>query len=283
MPISVTVKQLLAAAPQGSLAIVTSIADESERVFAKYGISNRNRVLAFLSTVLEETGFRTLIESGAYSAERAHEVWPSLFPTPAAAALYVGNTTAFFNKVYNGRMGNVIGSNDGYDFRGQGLLQITGRDNFTLLEKLTGLPLVEHPSLVTSTSNMLECACALFVQYPGILAYADKAMWQAVWALVGSGRANGPVINQSNHQAALASLIKALPLSMELPAAPVPAPAGPFMAASPAPVIPVAYAPPIPSPASDPVLAPPLTWANLPARAWAAFLDCFGIKPKVKP
>jgi putative chitinase len=209
--LAVTVDQLHQAAPTGNPVVIAAIAATSGAVFAKYALSNRNRILGFLSTCLEESGFKTLSENLFYSAERAHEVFPREFPTVASAEPYAYNPQAFADKVYGGRMGN-IGPNAGWLYRGQGLDQVTGEDNFKLLARLTGLDLVNHPELVTSPEHMLECAAALFVRYPGILEYCDAGAWTHVWALVGAGRANALVINLTNHEAALAALQKAVPV-----------------------------------------------------------------------
>jgi putative chitinase len=206
----VTAEQLRRAAPNGDLGIINAIAAASNVVFQKYSLFSRNRILGFLSTCLEESQFKTLSENLNYSAERAHEVFPREFPTVASAEPYAHNPQAFANKVYGGRLGN-IGPNAGWLYRGQGLDQITGEDNFRLLARLTGLDLIAHPEIVTSPEHMLECAAALFCQYPGILAYCDASAWNHVWALVGAGRASAPVINLGNHQAALAALEKVIP------------------------------------------------------------------------
>ncbi|ACL61251.1 hypothetical protein [Methylobacterium nodulans] len=64
------------------------------------------------------------------SAARIKAVWPSRFPTEAAAAPYVRNPKALAIKVYGGRLGNAPApSTDGWDFRGMGLVQSTGKDN----------------------------------------------------------------------------------------------------------------------------------------------------------
>lgn len=208
--LAVTVDQLRRAAPSGDPNIIAAIAATSGAVFAKYALGSRNRVLGLLSTCLEESQFRTLSENLNYSAERAHEVFPREFPTIASAEPYAYNPQAFADKVYGGRLGNV-GPNAGWLYRGQGLDQITGEDNFNLLTRLTGLDLINHPELVTSPDHMLDCAAALFVRYPGILAYCDAGAWAHVWALVGAGRANASVINLGNHEAALAALQRAIP------------------------------------------------------------------------
>ena len=209
--LTVTADQLRRAAPAGNPNIITAIAATSGAVFAKYALSNRNRALGFLSTCLEESQFKTLSEDlQDYTAERIHEVWRSRFPTVEDAVPYAHNAQKLADKVYDGRMGN-IGANAGWLYRGQGLDQITGEDNFQLLSRLTGLDLINHPELVTSPDHMLECAAALFVRYPGILAYCDAGAWTHVWALVGAGRANASVINLGNHEAALAALETAIP------------------------------------------------------------------------
>ena len=210
MTLSLTHAQLVAAAPYGNPITIDAIATQSAEVFAKYNITTPNRVLGLLSTILEETGGLTVLtENDNYSAERAAQVFPRYFPNPSAAAPYAHNPQAFCNHVYGGRMGNT-GPNDGWLYRGQGLIQITGRDNFALLEKLTGLPLLMTPAIVTSPEHMLECAVALFVHYTNILVYCDEGNFEFAWRVVGSGTRWGQLINPANHYAALTAARKAL-------------------------------------------------------------------------
>lgn len=260
--LSVTSAQLREAAPGGTQVIIDAIASQSGRVFHTYGLTNRSRILAFLSTALEESGFRTLTENLNYTAERAHEVWPHVFPTAASAVPYASSPQRLANKVYGGRMGNT-NADDGWRYRGQGLIQITGRNNFAMLEKRTGLPLLDHPEMVTDQANMLECSVALFVCYPSILTLADRGAWKSVWALVGSGRADGPVINLTNHEAALSRLDHALPALVD---------DGVVLPAPPPATIPVTLprdtpTPPVPPPdAPLPRIVPP------PPSLWERFL-----------
>lgn len=85
----------------------------------------------FAATVLwEANGFKELRENLNYKTIGAlKRAWPSRFGhlSDAQCRVYLRNPVGLGNKVYNGRMGNRIGSNDGYDFRGGGWIQTTGR------------------------------------------------------------------------------------------------------------------------------------------------------------
>jgi putative chitinase len=91
------------------------------------------------------------------------QVWPARFPTIGAAAPYAHDPRALADKVYNGRMGNRPGTDDGFNFRGQGFSQTTGRDEYERLGKLTGLDLLNHPELLIDPAHFLECGVANFV------------------------------------------------------------------------------------------------------------------------
>jgi putative chitinase len=79
----------------------------------------------------ESSGFTRMEENLNYSAERVRAVWSRRFPTDASAQVVARNPRLLANTVYNGRMSNRPGSDDGWHFRGRGPKQITGRDNYT--------------------------------------------------------------------------------------------------------------------------------------------------------
>lgn len=86
-----------------------------------------------LATAKHETGgtFGPVTENLNYTTvKRIRQVWPSRFPSDAHARPYVRNPEGLANFVYNGRLGNRPGSNDGWSFRGRGLAQVTGRANY---------------------------------------------------------------------------------------------------------------------------------------------------------
>ena len=84
----------------------------------------------------ESMNFTRLVENLNYSAEGLLATFPNRFTTEAANAYgrtaeHAANPLQIANIAYNGRMGNAPNSDDGYNFRGRGFIQLTGRDNYT--------------------------------------------------------------------------------------------------------------------------------------------------------
>ena len=104
-----------------------------QAVLDQCGISETAlRVAHFMAQVLHESGGLAIqIESLNYSAERLPIVWPSRFKPkgPLDPAAFAHNQPKLGNEVYGGRMGNT-GPNDGFTYRGRGLLQLTGKDSY---------------------------------------------------------------------------------------------------------------------------------------------------------
>ena len=135
----------------------------ADSVLAKYGINDKPlRVAHFMAQVLHETGgLHVLKESLNYkSTDRLEQVWPSRFKTDAAAAPFVRNPDALANKVYNGRMGNREGTEDGATYVGRGLLQLTGREDYERYGKQLNIDLVGHPDLAEDARYALQIAAA---------------------------------------------------------------------------------------------------------------------------
>jgi len=132
MPVTVTIDQIMRLAPS----IRSSYRDafqNGQSVLDRGEISATPlRVAHFMAQVLHESGaFTTTFENLNYSAERLPLIWPSRFRPkgnmdPVQCA---HNPEKLANTVYGGRMGNE-GPNDGFTYRGRGLLQLTGRDSY---------------------------------------------------------------------------------------------------------------------------------------------------------
>lgn len=111
----------------------------------------------FLGQVLHETGrLERLVEDLNYSPQRLCEVWPKRFPGVSDAMPYAYNPEALAERAYGGRLGNTA-PGDGFKYRGRGIPQVTGKDNYALLQRLTALPLVDFPVLLENRAVALRC------------------------------------------------------------------------------------------------------------------------------
>ena len=120
---------------------------------ARYNINTPKRIAHFLAQVVYESGyFRRMEENLNYSADRLHIVFRKYFKTKQAAQPYHRNPRMIANRVYASRMGNGNPtSGDGYKFRGRGLIQLTGKENYETFAEWVGDPsILEFPDLVAT-------------------------------------------------------------------------------------------------------------------------------------
>jgi len=116
--------------------------------FNRFDISTPERQAAFIGQCAHESGnFKTLQENLNYSAKGLNATWPSRFPSEEAAQPFHRNPEKIANKVYSGRMGNTE-EGDGWKYRGRGLIQLTGKDNYRLASDALGVDFVANPDLV---------------------------------------------------------------------------------------------------------------------------------------
>src|SRR6185437_1495291 len=113
-------------------------------------------------------------ENMNYSASRLLQVFPTHF-TATLAAKAAHNPQMIAEIAYGGRMGNAPPpATDGYVYRGQGLSQLTGKENYQRLYELAGVDVIDAPQLLVAPETALECAVADFVKLCGCLPYAEK-------------------------------------------------------------------------------------------------------------
>ena len=120
-----------------------------------------------------------------YSAARLLTIFPTHFSRSRALALQ-HQPRRIADQAYEGRMGNRIGGDDGWNFRGHGFSQLTGRDEYAALAQTTGLDLVNDPEIVSDPAHALECGVADFIQC-GCLPYAEKDMLVGVASMLNVG------------------------------------------------------------------------------------------------
>lgn len=129
----------------------------------EYGITSVERVAAWLAQMGHESGdFKELKENLNYGAKGLRVTFPKYFPSDEMALAYQRQPEKIANRVYGGRMGN--GSEetgDGWKYHGRGLIQITGKDNYTHCSNaLYGdLSLLENPDMLCDMDGAVRSAC----------------------------------------------------------------------------------------------------------------------------
>lgn len=161
----------------------------ADGVLSQFGINQSPLRLAhFMAQVLHETGGLTIyIESMNYSAKRLCVVWPSRFPTLESATPYAHNGRKLANKVYNGRMGNRHDTDDGWNYIGRGLLQMTGREDYAGYGNLLGVDLISTPDLAFDKDHTLRIA-ALEWNKKACNPHADQDNLSKVTRLINGGQ-----------------------------------------------------------------------------------------------
>ena len=130
-------------------------------ILPEYGINTPQRVAAFVAQCAHESGnFRLLKENLNYKAESLMRVWPSRFPNMEVARQYAMQPEKIANKVYSSRMGNGDeASGDGWKYAGKGLIQLTGKDNYTWFAESIETPLEQIPEYLQTFEGAVQSAC----------------------------------------------------------------------------------------------------------------------------
>jgi putative chitinase len=130
-------------------------------ILPEYGINTPARVAAFVAQCAHESGnFRLLKENLNYRAESLMKVWPSRFPNIEIARQYAMQPEKIANKVYSSRMGNGDeASGDGWAYAGKGLIQLTGKDNYSWFAASIETPLEQIPEYLQTFEGSVQSAC----------------------------------------------------------------------------------------------------------------------------
>jgi len=116
----------------------------------KYDINTLQRQAMFLAQLAHESGnFKYVSENLNYSAEALRRVFKKYFPTDDLALMYARQPEKIANRVYANRMGNgEESSGDGWKYRGRGLIQLTGKDNYAAFSLKANNNALLEPDLV---------------------------------------------------------------------------------------------------------------------------------------
>ena len=127
------------------------------KYMCQYEINTQARKAAFLATILHESG------SLNYTEEIASGI------------------------AYEGRknLGNSE-AGDGKKFKGRGLIQLTGRYNYTVASLATGIDFIKNPELLSEPENATRISCWWW-QAKGLNELADKGDFRRITRIVNGG------------------------------------------------------------------------------------------------
>lgn len=142
-----------------------------------YEINTPQRIAAFIAQCSHESaGFTALRENLNYRWQSLRKIFPKYFPTDELAQEYANKPNkqeAIANRVYANRMGNgPESSGDGWRFCGRGLIQLTGRDNYSWFAASLGIPVEEASEYLQTFEGAAQSAC-WFWETNGLNRWAD--------------------------------------------------------------------------------------------------------------
>lgn len=145
------------------------------KILPEYEINTAPRVAAFVAQCAHESGgFKTLKENLNYRAVTLRKVFPKYFPTDALAESYAGKQEKIANKVYANRMGNgPEESGDGFRYCGRGLIQLTGKENYSWFAASLEMAVEDVPEYLGTFEGAVQSAC-WFWESNNLNQYADK-------------------------------------------------------------------------------------------------------------
>ena len=135
------------------------------------GIKEPNALIAILSNIAKETGFKLVRESLKYSSTgRLRKIFPKYFSSMSESeiATYVGNEEKLANYVYANRYGNGnTQSGDGFKYRGGGFIQLTFKSNYSNVGSKIGVDLVSNPDSINTATIAAKSATQFIVNAYG--------------------------------------------------------------------------------------------------------------------
>ena len=127
----------------------------------EYEINTPQRVAAFVAQTAHESGNYVFLEENLnYRAASLQKTFAKYFPTLELAQQYEKKPEKIANRVYANRMGN--GSEetgDGWRYRGRGLIQLTGRNNYEFFAGSLEIPVQEASEYLGTFEGSVQSAC----------------------------------------------------------------------------------------------------------------------------
>jgi putative chitinase len=192
-------------------------------VCQEFEINTPQRIAAFIAQTSHESGGYTMLsENLNYRAATLAACWPNRFavlgpdkkpkkengklvPTAVANSI-AGKPELIANMVYSSRMGNgPAESGEGWKFRGRGLKQLTGKDNYTRCGQSLGVDLLSNPDLLLEPLFAARSA-GWFWHTNKLSDYADKGDLEGMTKKINGGLI-GIAERKAKYEKCLASVL----------------------------------------------------------------------------
>jgi putative chitinase len=161
-----------------------------DEILPQYEIDTILRVTGFLAqTCHESRNYTALHENLNYKAETLLRVFPKYF-NQTTARQYAHKREMIANRVYGNRMGNgPESSGDGYKYRGRGILQITGKKNYTACSQFifNDDTLVTNPDLIETDMTIAIKSACWFWSVNNINQYCDDQDLEGMTKAINGG------------------------------------------------------------------------------------------------
>ena len=142
----------------------------------KAGIQTDNQLAMFIAQCAHESaGFQKFQENLNYSSDGLRKTFPKYFQVVTAQQYgYIKNKAGVITKkadqvgianiAYANRMGNGPASTgDGWKYRGRGVVQLTGKDNYTRFQKWLNDPeILSNPDKILSSAKLIVLTGVFF-------------------------------------------------------------------------------------------------------------------------
>jgi len=148
------------------------------QLFPDYEINTPQRMAGFIAQCAHESAnFMVLQENLNYRWQTLRKLFPKYFPTDELAQQYANRPNkqeAIANRIYANRMGNgPEESGDGFRYRGRGLIQLTGRQNYTWFAASLEITPEEVTEYLGTFEGAAQSAC-WFWETNNLNQWADK-------------------------------------------------------------------------------------------------------------
>jgi len=137
-----------------------------DQLLDDYEINTPLRVSHFIAQCAHESGnFVFVKENLNYKAASLRKIFSKYFPTDELAAQYANKPERIANRIYANRMGNgPEESGDGFRYCGRGLIQLTGKDNYTFFAGSLGISVEEASEYLQTFEGAAQSACFFWEQ-----------------------------------------------------------------------------------------------------------------------